>query len=115
MTDDATIWEHEEKFWTGHAPFHDETVPKDTIMVFGNPLGICKGPEARHALDKAPDWTGVKMSEQAIVRPAENVAVTAYLAEGDAGNGVLHKVWCSSTWVARDGAWHQVQHQQTPA
>ncbi len=114
MSDDTDIWSLEEQFWTGHAPFHDKTVPKDTIMVFGDPVGITSGGAARKALDEAPDWTGVKMTDQVLERPAEGVAVTGYLAEGDAGNGVLHKVYCTSTWVQRDGDWVQVQHQQTP-
>ncbi|WP_116082975.1 hypothetical protein [Tropicimonas sp. IMCC34011] len=117
MTDatDDDIWDHERRFWTGHAAFHDKTVPADTIMVFGPPLGVTKGDEARKALDEAPDWSGVEMSEKSIARPAKNVAVTGYLAEGDAGNGAIHRVYCTSVWIARDDGWVQAQHQQTPA
>lgn len=115
MTDASEIWDLETKFWTGHAPFHDETVPSETVMAFGDPLGVNSGKAARQSLDQAPDWVGVEMSEQVVERPTDDVAVTGYLAEGDAGNGVKHKVYCTSTWVRREGNWIHVQHHQTPA
>lgn len=112
MTDDE-IWNLERQFWTGHGPFHDRTVGAESVMCFGQPLGVLKGADARQALDDAPDWTGVEMTDRVLSRPTDDVAVTGYTAHGEAEH-VIHKVFCSSTWVRRDGDWHQVQHQQTP-
>lgn len=115
MSDERAIWELEEQFWTGHRPFHERTVSPGTIMCFGKPVGVVKGETAQKALDDAPDWVGVEMSERAYSRPSEDVAVTGYLASGDGGNGVLHRAYCSSTWLRRGEDWTIIQHQQTPA
>lgn len=56
------------------------------------------------------------MSEAHVARPADDLLVLAYKAEGKRDGAAPYNAYCTSTYRrADDGRWRLVQHQQTPA
>lgn len=110
--DDA--WAMEERMWTGGADELAAALDPTCLMVFPAPAGILTAKAAVAALDSAPRWRSIVMSERQIGRPADDLIVLAYRAIGARDDAPLYRARCSSTYRRADGDWRLVQHQQTP-
>ncbi len=116
MTDDEA-WATERAFWTGGADHWRDALDPACVMAFPAPAGIVAGgAEIVRSLADAPRWSSVRMAEARISRPAADLLVLAYRAEGRRGEGAAYHAYCTSTYHrSGDGRWRLVQHQQTPA
>ena len=104
-------WKDEEAWWLmGVAEARRRTHPA-ALMVFG--FGILQGEAIFAALDGAPRWAAVEMTDRSATE-SEDCIVLAYRARGRRTDGTGHEALCSSTWVRHDGGWRLIQHQQTP-
>jgi uncharacterized protein YchJ len=112
MADD-TLWKTEERLWTGGFEAYEERLDADCIMAFAPPAGIMRREAILASISKAPRWTTIEMLERQLSRPQESVAVLGYRARAKRGDQP-YEAMCSSVYVARDGRWRMVQHQQTP-
>jgi ketosteroid isomerase-like protein len=85
-------------------------------MAFPAPAGIIAGPEIVRSLADAPRWASVRMTETQVARPADDLLVLAYRAEGRRDGATPYRAYCTSTYrLTDDGRWRLVQHQQTPS
>jgi hypothetical protein len=88
-------------------------------MAFPAPAGILAGEAILRGLEGASRWASVAFAATAVARPATDLLVLAYRAEGlrdAAAAGAAYVAYCTSTYrLAGDGRWLMVQHQQTPA
>jgi hypothetical protein len=112
-TDEEEIWRAEERLWLEGAGAYRLLLDPACLMAFGG-FGVLRGAAAVTAsLEGAPRWSAVTMTERAQARPAPDLAVLAYLAEGGRGSNPPHRALCTSTWRrAAGGDWRLVQHMQ---
>jgi len=117
MLADNSLWKIEEQLWTGGADVYASRLDPACLMAFPSPTGILKDRETiLQSLNGAPRWTEVEMSDRILARPRESIAVLAYHAKARRpGENAAYTAICTSTYVAREGGWRLVQHQQTPA
>lgn len=113
MTDDA-FWTMERGFWLEGRAHYEAHWSPDAIAAFPMPAGIMAGDGFVADLPTNGSWEAVEIERRHLSRPAEDVAVLAYLGTGTRG-GERHACICSSTYLERGGSWRMVQHQQTPA
>lgn len=113
MNDAAPLWELEERFWLGKEAHYGPHLHCDATMVFGAPVGILAGDAIIEAMNREPRWTAVKMDEQLVTRPADNIAILAYRAKATRGDAE-YRCYCSSTYYRERRNWRLIQHQQTP-
>lgn len=112
--DDDDAWAMEERMWTGSAAALAGALDPACLMVFPAPAGILDATAAVAALDSAPRWRDVVLSERRIGRPADDLLVLAYRAVGARDGAAPYHARCSSTYRRADEGWRLVQHQQTP-
>jgi hypothetical protein len=113
MTDEEA-WRTERAFWTGGADHYRDAIDPACVMAFPAPAGIIAGPEIVPSLAGAPRWSSVGMTDTRVSRPASDLLVLAYRAEGTREGASPYHVYCTSTYCLSDGRWRLVQHQQTP-
>lgn len=113
MTQDAILWDQEERFWTQGADSARHMTAKDAVFVFPYPTGILQGSALWQQPDVAQRWRSVVMSEQ-IVSIRGAIAVLAYRVSAERGDIPIYEALCTSTYLKDDEAWLRVSHQQTP-
>ena len=114
MTDEEA-WAMEREFWTSGAEHCREAIDPACVMAFPAPAGILAGPEIVRSLAGAPRWASVGITEARVSRPAPDLLVLAYRAEGRREGAPPYAAFCPSTYCRSGGRWRLVQHQQTPA
>jgi hypothetical protein len=109
------IWALEEKLWCGDARQMEAALDPECVMAFPAPVGILAGPPSiRQALEEAPRWSRVALSERDLHRPAPDVLVLAYRTSAQRDEAPPYNAYCTSTYRRRIDGWRLVQHQQTP-
>ncbi len=114
MTDEEA-WATERGFWTGGADHYRDAIDPACVMAFPAPAGIIAGAEIVRSLADAPRWSSVRIAETRAARPAPDLLVLAYRAEGRREGVAPYSAYCTSTYHRSGGRWRLVQHQQTPA
>ena len=114
MTDDEAC-AMEQEFWTSGEEHCREAIDPACVMAFPAPAGIIAGPEIVRSLADAPRWSSVSMVETRVARPAGDLLVLAYRAEGRRERAAPYVAYCTSTYRRSGGRWRLIQHQQTPA
>jgi hypothetical protein len=105
----------ERVFWTSDADHCRRAIDPSCIMAFPAPTGIMSGPEIVRSLADTPRWSSVVMTETHFARPAPDLLVLAYRAEGRRDGLPPYRAYCTSTYRLSGRRWLLVQHQQTPA
>lgn len=111
---DEAIWLVEERFWLGGADAYRSAMDPECIMAFPAPAGIMTGEAILKAIEAAPRWASVRMTERAESRPDLDVMVIAYRAKGRREGAPAYEAYCTSTYRHGPGGWRLIQHQQTP-
>lgn len=116
MTDDEA-WRAEERLWTGGAAAFRAALDAACVMAFPAPAGIMAGEAILRGLEGAPRWASVAFAHGVVARPATDLLVLAYRAEGRRATAAdAYVACCTSTYrLSGDGHWLMVQHQQSPA
>lgn len=112
--DAATLWDLEERFWTGGADSARRMTARGAVFVFRYPAGILQGDAIWREKDVAQRWRSVEMSERYLTREGE-IAALAYRVSGERAGEPIHEAVCTSTYLRDDGKWLRLTHQQTPA
>jgi hypothetical protein len=103
----------ERAFWLAGAPFYDEHLASEVLMVFPPPVGVLDRIRTLETILEAPRWKDVAFSAVHIIAPAPDVAILAYEATAHRGNGESeYRAQCSSTYVRVEGKWRLGVHQQ---
>lgn len=103
-------WAEEEAWWTmGVAEARLRTHPS-CVMAFAR--GLLQGDEIFAALDTAPRWQTVAMTDRRFVE-GEDAVVLAYRARAERPGEAPYEAFCTSTWVRQKDGWRLIQHQQT--
>ena len=110
----ATLWDLEERFWTGGADSARRMTARGAVFVFPYPAGILQGDAIWREKDVAQRWRSVEMSERYLAREGE-IAVLAYRVSAERAGEPIREVVCTSTYLMDDGKWLRLTHQQTPA
>ena len=110
----ATLWDLEERFWTGGADSARRMTARGAVFVFPYPAGILQGDAIWREKDVAQRWRSVEMSERYLTREGE-IAALAYRVSGERAGEPIHEAVCTSTYLRDDGKWLRLTHQQTPA
>lgn len=113
MTSASDIWDIERALWLEGADAYQAHLAPNCLMAFG-PMGIIADSAIVEAIRKAPRWSDVVMSSQTLVEPVGDVAIIAYIAQGERNGETAYRALCTSTYVKADGQWAIAQHQQTP-
>lgn len=106
----GNCWADEEAWWTMGAAEARRRMHPSCLMVF--PQGVMQGEAILAALDAAPRWQSVAMTDRRALETGDLVVLT-YRADAER-NGRPYSALCSSTWLRQDGDWRLVQHQQSP-
>ena len=112
--DDATLWDLEERFWTGGVDYARSRAASGAVMVFPHPVGILTGEAIFAGLEQAPRWRTVVMTDRTLRRDGA-LAVLAYRASAEREDDPIHEAFCASTWLQDGDDWRLMAHQQTPA
>ncbi|KKB10354.1 DUF4440 domain-containing protein [Devosia chinhatensis] len=108
------LWKIERGLWLDGAEAYRARMADSCLMVFG-PTGILDRDRILAALEAAPRWRDVELSEMALTTPGDSVAVVlAYKARARRDDGEDYQALCSSTYLVLEGEVKLVQHQQTP-
>ncbi len=113
MTPDDTLWDLEERFWTGGADSARHMTAKDAVFVFPYPVGILSGDALWREVDVAQRWRSIVMSERQISRQ-EKIGVLAYRVSAERNDVTIYEALCTSTYLNDEGDWLRLAHQQTP-
>lgn len=113
MTEDETLWDLEERFWTQGADSARLATAKDAVFVFPFPAGILQGDALWREKDVAQRWRSVVMSERYLSRQ-KDIAVLAYRVSAERSDEPIYEALCTSTYLSDDGKWLRLAHQQTP-
>ncbi|ACP25783.1 hypothetical protein NGR_c20200 [Sinorhizobium fredii NGR234] len=111
--DDREAWDRERRLWLEGAGVYQQLLDDECLMAFA-PVGILSGAEIIRALDGAPRWLDVEMTEQRSARPNDSVLVLAYRADARRDPDVSYAAYCTSTYARTGEDWRLIQHQQTP-
>ncbi|MEX1660739.1 hypothetical protein AB4874_03625 [Thioclava sp. 15-R06ZXC-3] len=114
MSDEDTLWEMEERFWTQGADGARQMTAKNAIFVFPYPAGILQGDALWREGEVAQRWRSIEMSER-VFSSKDDIAVLAYRVSGERRDEPIYEALCSSTYLRDDGSWLRLSHQQTPA
>jgi hypothetical protein len=112
--DDLALWRMEEAFWLQGIEAYRRDMRDDAAMVFPDPTGVLMGKEVLAALEAAPRWVEVSISEGRVLRAGSAVVVLVYRAFAKRKEAE-YRALCSSSYAFSGGAWKLVHHQQTPA
>lgn len=113
MTDEAKLWDQEERFWTQGAEAARKMTARKAVFVFPYPAGILQGDALWREADVAQRWRSVEMSNR-YVSVRDNIAVMAYRVSAERDGTPLYEALCTSTYMKDDGEWLRLTHQQTP-
>jgi hypothetical protein len=113
MTDDSTLWDLEERFWTQGADSARRATAKGAVFVLPFPAGILQGDALWREKDVAQRWRSVVMSERYLSREGD-IAVLAYHVSAERSDQPIYEALCTSTYLNDDGKWQRLAHQQTP-
>ncbi|MEZ0000918.1 hypothetical protein ABIA18_002715 [Sinorhizobium fredii] len=111
--DDREAWKRERRLWLEGAGVYQQLLDDECLMAFA-PVDIIGGVEIIRALDGAPRWLDVAMTEQRSARPNNSVLVLAYRADAQRETNVSYTAYCTSTYARTGEDWRLIQHQQTP-
>lgn len=103
-------WADEEAWWTMGLPEARRRTHPSCVMAFAD--GLLQGDDIFAALDRAPRWDTVLMTDRRMVE-GEDCIVLAYRARARRPDGGEHRALCTSTWVRQADGWRLIQHQQT--
>lgn len=108
------LWTVEERFWTGGSDIAAALDP-GCLMAFPQ-VGILEGRQTiLESLRDVSRWSEIRMTDRVLVRPKEGLAVLAYRANAKrSGDESPYNAVCTSTYIAMDGGWRMIQHQQAP-
>ncbi len=112
--DEATLWELEERFWTGGADSARKMTANGAVFVFPYPAGILQGDALWREKDVAQRWRSVVMSERHVTRNGD-VAVLAYRVSAERDGQPIYEALCTSAYLKDGESWLRLTHQQTPA
>lgn len=113
---DDELWDLEEGFWRGDAPFYEEHLAPDALMVFPAPTGILERDDTVASIREAPRWENVRLTKKHVTRPHVHTAILAYEAQADQADvDSAYRAVCSSTYVKTPDGWRLALHQQTPS
>jgi len=112
MTPDDTLWDLEERFWTGGADSARHMTAKDAVFVFPYPVGILSGDALWREADVAQRWRSVVMSERQISRQ-DKIAVLAYRVSAERNDVPIYEALCTSTYLNDEADWLRLAHQQS--
>lgn len=112
MTDDNTLWDLEERFWTQGADSSRHTTAKGAVFVLPYPAGILQGDALWREKDIAKRWRSVVMSERYVSRQ-DNITVLAYRVSAEHGGEPIYEALCTSTYLKDDDTWVRLSHHQT--
>ncbi len=106
------LWREERDFWLSGAAEAARRIDPACVMVFAQG-GIMDRAAVIAALQSAPRWQEITMSDRATVETDE-VCLLAYRATARRPGAEAYRALCTTTWIRRAGDWHILQHQQTP-
>ncbi len=113
MTDEATLWDLEERFWTEGADSARHMTSPDAVFIFPYPAGILRGDSLWREADVAQRWRSVVMTERYFSRKCD-IAVLAYRVSAERDSEPIFEALCTSTYLKDDSKWLRLTHQQTP-
>lgn len=112
MTDQATLWDMEERFWTQGADSARKMTASNAVFVFPYPAGILSGDTLWQQTEVAQRWRSVVMSERHI-SIKDGIAALAYHVSAERSDAPIYEALCTSTYIRDDDAWLRLAHQQT--
>ncbi|SFA69295.1 hypothetical protein SAMN05421688_0108 [Poseidonocella pacifica] len=113
MTEDDTLWDLEERFWTQGADSARHATAKDAVFVLPFPAGILQGDALWREKEIAQRWRSVTMTER-FISFKSIIAVLAYHVAAERSDEPFYQALCTSTYLNDDGKWLRLAHQQTP-
>lgn len=112
MRDEATLWDMEERFWTGGLDSARATTAKNAVMIFPYPLGILQGDEIWSRLIPGAPWRSVGMTGRT-VSERRDLAIITYRVSAEKADEPIYQALCASTYLRDDGNWIRMSHQET--
>jgi hypothetical protein len=113
MTEEATLWDLEERFWTKGADSARHATARGAVFVLPFPAGILQGDALWQERDVAQRWRSVVMTERFFTHQ-NDIAVLAYRVSAERSDEPIYEALCTSTYLNDDGRWLRLAHQQTP-
>jgi hypothetical protein len=113
MRDEATLWDLEERFWTGELDSARATTAKDAVMIFPYPAGLLQGDRIWNRLKQGTRWRSVGMTDRRLMRRGALV-VLAYRVSAEKADAPIYEALCASTYLHDEDRWLRISHQQTP-
>jgi hypothetical protein len=113
MTDEATLWEREERFWTQGAEAARRMTAKGAIFVFPYPAGILQGDALFRDGDVARRWRSIEMGDRHFLL-RNDIAVLAYRVSAERSDLPIFEAFCTSTYLRDDSTWLRLSHSQFP-
>lgn len=113
MRDEATLWDLEERFWTGGLDSARATTAQNAVMIFPYPLGILQGDGIWSRLKQGAPWRLVGITGRS-VSERRDLAVITYRVSAEKADEPIYQALCASTYLRDDGNWIRMSHQETP-
>jgi hypothetical protein len=113
MRDEATLWDLEERFWTGGLDSARATTAKDAVMIFPYRAGILQGDRIWDRLKQGTRWRSVGMTDRSLTQRGALV-VLAYRVSAEQADAPIYEALCASTYLHDEDKWLRISHQQTP-
>lgn len=111
--DDETLWDLEERFWTGGLDSARATTAKNAVMIFPYPAGILQGDQIWSRLKPGTSWRSIEMADRSAVRRGA-LAVLAYRVLAETADVPIYEALCASTYLLDEDEWRRMSHQETP-
>lgn len=113
MSDEAILWDQEERFWTGGLDSARATTARDAVMILPYPDGILQGDHIWSRLKQATPWRSIRMTDRSFSRRGA-VAILAYRVSAEKADMPICEALCASTYLHDEDGWVRMAHQQTP-
>ena len=111
--DQNSLWDIEERFWTGGADNARATTAENAVMICPYPTGILQGDQIWHGLKRRTGWRSVKMAERRATQCGD-IVILSYHASAEKADVPIYEALCASTYLHDNGTWLRTSHQQTP-
>ncbi len=108
------LFDLEEGFWEGDAEFYRLNADDQCLVAFPGMIDVLEREALAQTVNPDTRWKNVSFSNERLLCPSPTIAVIAYEAQAQQGDGEPRLSSVSSGYIERDGKWKLAWHHHTP-
>ena len=104
----------EKGFWNGDADYYRRNLDDSCLVAFTEMAGTFDKEQIAGSIKGTDRWRDLRIDVQGVLDSIPDLAIITYRAHATRKSGEPYEALVTSGYVARDGGWKMLLHQQTP-